>query len=184
MNADDGHGQRDGRARNGQRRKGRHRPDRARGRCRLAPHGEDGQLTLLIIGVTVILFLLVTVVTNASRIFLAQRSLSGAADAAAIAGAGAVDEGAVYQAQVDGSLPLTDASVSAAVADYVRRSGIAAPDRFDRLAVVTAGTTDGVTATVSLRATVSLPFQNLLFDAWADGYPVQVTARARSPLTG
>ncbi len=153
-------------------------------RRRLRPRGDSGQLTLLVIGFTVILFALVAVVTNASKIFLAQRALSGAADGAAVAGASAVDEAAVYGARLDGSVPLTDRTVRAAVRTYVQTSGVSSPDRFEGFVVVAAGTDDGITATVTLRARVPLPFQGVLFGAWSNGYPVEVTARARSPLGG
>jgi hypothetical protein len=38
--------------------------------------------------------------------------------------------------------------------------------------------------TVTLGAVVRMPFANLLSDGLRGGYPVDATARARSPLTG
>lgn len=149
---------------------------------RRAYGSDDGQLTILVLGFAVILLMLVTLVTDASKIFLAQRSLSGAADAAAVAGANAVDEGAVYTGQAGDALPLTSRSVRNAVDDYAAAAGLDRPDRFTRFAVATATTQDGVTATVTLRATVPLPFAELLPREWRRGYPLAVTAQARSPL--
>lgn len=143
---------------------------------------DDGQLTILVLGFAVILLMLVALVTDASKIFLAQRSLSGAADAAAVAGANAVDESAVYTGQAGDALPLTSRSVRDAVDGYVADAGLARPDRFNRFAVAAATTQDGVTATVRLTATVPLPFPKLLPRTWRRGYPLAVTAQARSPL--
>lgn len=150
---------------------------------RLPAGRDDGQITLLVLGFVAILLLLLTLVTDASKIFLAQRSLSGAADAAALAGANAVDEGTIYAGRTGTDLPLTDDGVRAAVRDYVVKAGLDDPDRFRDFAVLRAGTDDGVTATVTLHTRVRLPFVRLLSRRWSGGYPVQVTAHARSPLT-
>jgi len=38
------------------------------------------------------------------------------------------------------------------------------------------------TVLVTFTATVALPFVNHISERWVDGYPLTVTARARSPL--
>ena len=53
-------------------------------------------------------------------------------------------------------------------------------DRFGGFQVVDVST-DGLTVTVTLGAVVAMPFVNVL--GLAEGYPVDATARARSPLT-
>jgi hypothetical protein len=53
--------------------------------------------------------------------------------------------------------------------------------RFEGFEVVDVDT-DGVTVTVVFRASVGMPFANLVSSAYSDGYPLRATARARSPI--
>ena len=57
---------------------------------------DEGSLTLLVIGYTFIAALLIVIGIDVSKVFLAQRALASTADAAALAGAQAVDRAAVY----------------------------------------------------------------------------------------
>lgn len=152
--------------------------------------GDDGQLLLLVLGCTLIVALLLTVVVDASRVFLAQRALSAAADAAALAGADAVDEAAFYDHSGDVTrggvgggrelVPLDDAAARQAVDGYVTAAGL--PSRFDDLVVSTALGRGGTSVTVTCSARVRLPFVNVVSAGHAEGYLVGVTASARSPL--
>ena len=141
--------------------------------------GDQGQLILLVLAYAVIAALLVTVVVNVSKVYLHRRSLVAAADGAALSAANQPDLAAVYNG-AGATLPLSTAGTEAAVRQYARDADLA--DRFDGFQVVDV-TTDGVTVTVTLRAEVGMPFGNLLSARYAAGYPVQATARARSPLT-
>ncbi len=135
---------------------------------------DEGSVSVLSIGLTAVLLVLVTVVVDVSAVFLAQRSLSGAADAAAVAGANALDEDAVYRGGAAGEvLPL--AGVQAAVEEQVAAGGVGG--RFPGLDV--AAGTDGGTATVVLGADVPLPFVGVV--APDATWRVEVTASARSP---
>lgn len=135
--------------------------------------GDEGTITVLAIGFTVVLVMLVTLVVDVSAVFLAQRSLSGAADAAAVAGANALDEDAVYRGATGEVLPLGD--VQSAVDEQVGVAGLG--ERFPGLDVV-AGS-DGATATVVLGADVPLPFVGVV--APDASWRVEVRASARSP---
>ncbi len=158
---------------------------------RATRRGDDGQLLLLVLGCTLIVALLLTVVVDASRVFLAQRALSGAADAAALAGADAVDEAAFYDhsddvadgggaGEVRELVPLDDAAARQAVDGYVTAAGL--PARFEDLVVSTALGSGGTSVTVTCSARVRLPFVNVVSAGHAGGYPVSVSASARSPL--
>jgi hypothetical protein len=57
---------------------------------------DDGQITLLVIGYVGIALLLIVAGIDASKVFLAQRALSSAADSAALAAAQGVDTHALY----------------------------------------------------------------------------------------
>jgi len=123
---------------------------------------DDGSLTLLIIGYTLIAALLIVVGVDVSKVFLAQRSLSSAADAAALAGAQAVDRASIYSDGVGCSdLPVDPSSAQEAVnasvgdaADNLRSTFVSLAEPEVR---VQAGTVQ-----VQLDGEVSVPFGGVL----------------------
>jgi Flp pilus assembly protein TadG len=143
---------------------------------------DDGQLLLLIMIYTVVAAVLVLAAIDASTVFLERRSLSAAADAAALAGAQGLDRGAYYAGHGNGELAVTDTSVRQAVADYVAETRLPADHRD---LTVAASSPDDRSATVHLSSEVRLPFAALLH---AIGSPydgtvtVGVTAHATAPL--
>lgn len=142
---------------------------------------DAGQLTILVIGFTVVVALLITVVVNASRVFLVHRALSAAADGAAVAAADALDEPRFYTgSRPPDTLPLSSAAVAAAVEDYAASAGLA--ERFDGFRAGGTLAPDGSTVSATCAAVVRLPFVNLVSQRYADGLPLSVTASARSPL--
>lgn len=141
---------------------------------------DDGQLALLVVGFLLITALLVTVVVNASRVFLVHRSLSAAADGAALAAADALNEAAFYTDPNPQDLPLSSAAASEAAAAYVATADL--PARFEGFSAGTSVAPDGVTVTVTCAAVVRLPFLNAASDGYAGGVPIRVTSSARSPL--
>ena len=141
--------------------------------------GDDGQLILLVLVYAVIAGLLVTVVVNLSKAYLYRRSLVAAADGAALTAANQPDLDRVYTG-AGPLLPLSEAGARAAVTQYVRDADLRG--RFDGFRVVDVST-DGQTVTVTLAAVVRMPFLNLLTTDVRGGYPLDATARARSPLT-
>jgi uncharacterized membrane protein len=142
--------------------------------------GDDrGQVTLLIIGFAVIVLLLIVVAINASRVFLAQRDLSAAADGASTAAAQSVSEQVVYGGEPGELLPIDAQAAAAAAANYLATAGI--DDRFDDLALVSV-TTDGTTVTVTLAARVHLPMSAVLPGDGDGSYTITSTASARSPF--
>ena len=154
--------------------------DRLRRLLRAAgAEGDAGQLILLILAYTVIAGLLVTVVVDVSKVYLVRRSLVAATDGAALSAANQPDLAAVYNG-AGSTLPLSRSGARAAVEQYVGDADLGG--RFEDFEV-TGVTTDGITVAVTFRATVRMPFGNLLSARYAAGYPVQATARARSPLT-
>lgn len=150
----------------------------ARQRAALA-RGDDGQLLLLVLVYTLIAGLMVTAVVNLSKAYLYRRALLSAADGAALAAANEPDLRRIYTG-TGASLPLSEEGAAEAVRRYVRQADLA--DRFEGFRVVDV-TTDGETVTVTLGAVVRMPFANLLSDRLLSGYPVDATARARSPFT-
>ena len=143
---------------------------------------DDGQLLLLVLAYAVIAALMVTVVVNLSKAYLYRRSLVAAADGAALAAANRPDLERIYAGPGGGGgavLPLSEEGAAAAVRRYVVDAEL--EDRFEGFRVIDV-TTDGQTVVVTLGARVRMPFITVLSSGYAGGYPVDATARARSPL--
>jgi hypothetical protein len=108
---------------------------------------ERGQLTLLIIGFTAIVLLLLAVVTDASKAFLVRRDLAQLADGAALAGTRGVSGSVVVR-----GIELSQSAAEHEVAlylDSVERGG------YDNLSWTVA--VDGAEVSVHLQAVVDLP---------------------------
>ena len=121
-------------------------------------------MTLLIIGFTTVAALLIVVGVDVSKVFLARRALSSAADAAALAAAQSVDRAAVYAGSADGCgglLPI-DSAVAAGRADASVADD--EPDLLHTFARVGAPetTVDTGRVTVRLGGDVALPFASVL----------------------
>ena len=133
--------------------------------------GDDGQLTLLVLGYTAIAGLLTVVVVDVSTVFLARRGLAAVADGAAVAAVQSVDRAALYAGtDTGGLLPLDPAAVRTTVADYARHH----PE-----AEVAGSSADGRTVVVDARREVALPFGGLV---GVDSVTVTARATARSAL--
>jgi len=151
-------------------------------------HDERGQLTLLIIGLVAIAALLIVVAIDVSKVFLARRALSSAADAAALAAAQAVDKAAVYRGDGGcGSLLPLDPAQAASYADAALADDEG--DLRQTFVSLDAAQTDVQTGTVTVHVggEVAVPFGKvlaLLLPGHADGrVHVDATAHAQSPLT-
>lgn len=154
----------------------------------LTGRDERGQLTLLIIGFVGIAALLVLVAVDVSKVFLARRALSSAADAAALAATGGVDKSALYDGRggCGGLLPLDNGVATQLAAESVQDD---ADDLRHTFAAVDAPATvvAGGTVSVQLDGDVALPFGRVL-DLLLPGHPgghvhVTVVSHAQSPLT-
>lgn len=151
---------------------------------------DDGSIVLLVVAYTAIAMLLVVAGIDVSKVFLAQRALSSAADAAAVAGAEGVDTSQIYDGaalRCGGFLPLDPADAAArAQADIADES----PDLAHSFASLDVPRTSvtGATVTVTLRGQVHLPFGGLLrwlgITASGGAVPVGASASATSPVAG
>lgn len=82
---------------------------------------DQGSILVLSLGFIVICILALAVVVDASSVFLARRALQAQADAAALAGAQAIDLGAYYAEGASSRIRLDAAGIRAAVERHVRR---------------------------------------------------------------
>jgi uncharacterized membrane protein len=137
---------------------------------------DAGTVLLLTIGFAVVVLLLVAVVVDVSKVVLAQRALAAAADGAAVAAAQQADRERIVRDGLGKRVPLDDAAVAAAVADYGQEAAAEQPG-LQLAGSVDAG--DPTTAVVVAQRRVALPFVGWLGVAVVD---LRTTARAQSPL--
>lgn len=152
--------------------------------------GDDGQITLLVIGYVAIALVLVVVGIDVSKVFLAERALSSAADSAALAGAQGVDTRALYSGpgiRCGATLPLDQGRAETFVAASWDDEAADLGSTFSRLATPRTDVAGG-DVSVELSGEVSVPFGRVL--GWLDpSYPsgrvtVTETAHASSPVAG
>src|SRR5680860_724184 len=89
---------------------------RARGRLR----GDAGQTSLLIIGFTIVVVMMVAVVVDASAAYLRRQGLDSLADGAALAAADGVQGEQVYQGGLGEHAQVDPVAAEAYVARYLR----------------------------------------------------------------
>jgi hypothetical protein len=137
--------------------------------------GDDGQVSILVIGFALIAFSLIAVVVDATAVHLARSQLTDAADAAALDAADALG-GEVYTGGIAGAaVPVTDSSVRAQATTYL--STYTPPRRLDAIALGDAtGSADG------LSGRVRLPIGAAVLRSFRDGITVTVTSTARATL--
>lgn len=136
---------------------------------------DDGSTLLLTIFYAGLALLVVLIVVAASSLYLERSRLFTLADGASLAGAesfGLADVEFVDTAIVP---RLNEASVEAAVDDYIAHAPAAAS--FEGLTVVQATTRDGRSATVTLSAAWKPAMLSLIVPG---GFPIEVTSSARS----
>ena len=129
---------------------------------------EDGSVVVLALGYAVIAMVLVLVCIDATSLYLTQKRVDAAADAAALAGADG------FMLSIDDGTPsarLTDLGVYEQADDLLDAMGTAE--------LVAASTPDGVSARVTV-ATMWRPPVLTLFVP--EGWPLQATATSRTAL--
>lgn len=82
---------------------------------------DEGQLTLLVIGFTMIAAMMIAVAIDASVVFLARQRLASQTDGAALAAAQRMDDGRYFGTdQCFESLPVAQGAVDEVVADFAK----------------------------------------------------------------
>lgn len=150
-------------------------PRRARGQA------DRGQISVLILGFTVIALMLIIGAVDVTAVQLARSRLFDAADGAALDASDALDGGSAYDAGLSAAIPLTDGSVRQSATEYLavqpRPHGITSW-------VLTEGTgsSDGQTAIIRLREAVDIPIAASVLAAFGGSVEITVESRARSGL--
>jgi len=135
---------------------------------------DSGSVLVLGLGLVLVALLVAGVVVDASRLFLAQRTLASLADGAALRAAHDVDLAALYASRPAGALPLSGRTVLADVDAYVRAQAQA--NGTGQVHVVTAQVNGG-TVTVTLEMDQHLPLLGTIVGQ-PEVTPVTATATA------
>jgi Flp pilus assembly protein TadG len=132
--------------------------------------GDEGSVLLLGVGLVVVCLLAIVAVADASSAFLQRQRLFAVADAAAVAGAQAIDLPAYYAQGATAATRLEPAAVSTTVNRHLTR---AQASRSIPGLTVTRIWSDGRQVVVGLRSPLRLPFLSGLFggdvvvESWA-----------------
>ncbi len=141
---------------------------------------EGGQVSLLILGLSMIALLLVVGTIDVTAAHLSRMRLLDAADAAALDAADALDARA-YRVGVAEAVPLSDATVRASSGAYLGSRPLPRGISSWRVDPGT-GSPDGRTAVVVLTCRVDLPMGGSLLDALGSSVTIHVTSRARADV--
>ena len=149
--------------------------------CRLGTrHGETGQVTLLVLGFTVVAILLICGTVAVTSVQLSRMRLLDAADGAALDAADSLDLGA-YQGGLGDAVAVSDSTVRETASAYLAERPRPASLLRWELAPGT-GSPDGETAVVRLTGQAHLPLVGELLDALGGSVTITVESRARSEL--
>lgn len=141
---------------------------------------EDGRITLLVLGLTVIALTLVLGGLSVTSVHVSRMRLLDAADAAAL---DAVDDSAeaIYAEGIGTTLPVTDEAVQGAAAETLVTRDL--PGGMNSWAVAGGtGTPDGETAVVRLTGDADLPLVGDLLRGLGGSVTVTVESRARAGI--
>lgn len=148
---------------------------------RIRHAGEQGSISLLIVGLFVVIVVLVLGGIDVTAAHLARVRLYDTADAIALNAADSLDTRAFYRSGVGETVIVSSETVRAAAeADLASRER---PGSVSGWRVASrSGSPDGQTAVVVLEGTVDLPFTSWILSALGSGVTITVEARARSEL--
>jgi Flp pilus assembly protein TadG len=159
-------------------------------RSRCVGSGDDGQITVLVIGYVAIALLLIVAGIDASKVFLAQRALSSAADSAALAAAQGVDTHALYTGpgiRCGTILPLDERHAADLAVTALDEDASGLRSTFFTVQAPQTTVTGG-DVSVQLSGQVAVPFGKVLgwlVPSYPNGrVPVTETAHATSPVAG
>jgi len=144
-------------------------------------HPEQGQISILLLGMMVTALTLILGVVAATSVQLSRIQLLDAADAAALDAADAVAEEGVYGEGLGNGVPLTTDTVMEAAGEHLARR-----ERPSRVTAWTllpgTGSPDGRTAVVRLQGQASVPVLGQALEAFGGPVTITVESRARSDL--
>ena len=142
---------------------------------------ERGQISLLILGFTVIALMLIIGAVDVTAVQLARSRLLDAADSAALDASDALNSAAAYGNGLRSAIEISNDSVRQSAAQYLavqpRPHGISSWALVDGT-----GTPDGQTAVIRLRGTADIPIAAKVVAAFGGSVDITVESRARSAI--
>jgi len=142
---------------------------------------ERGQISLLILGFTIVAMMLILGVVDVTAIQLARTRLFDAADAAALDASDALESGSAYGNGLRSAVEISDVTVRQSAAQYL--GAAPRPHGVSEWALVDGtGSPDGQTAVVRLRGTADIPIATSVLAAFGGSVQITVESRARSGL--
>ncbi|MGB3828546.1 MAG: pilus assembly protein TadG-related protein [Ornithinimicrobium sp.] len=143
--------------------------------------GDEGGISVLVIGMMSIALLLVLGVVAATSIQLSRIHLLDAADAAALDAADSVAEETVYGSGVGDGVPLTSVGVAEAAATHL--AGRERPARISSWTIAAGtGSPEGRTAVVRVQGQASIPVISQALTVFGSSVSITVESSARSDL--
>lgn len=142
--------------------------------------GEDGQISLLVLGFTVIALTLIVGAVAVTSVQISRMRLLDAADTAAL---DAADEDAtsIYASGLDATVPVTDESVRATAVDTLAARELP-PGLLSWQVAPGTGAVDGDTAIVRLAGEADLPLVGGLLRGLGGSVTVTVESRAQAQV--
>jgi hypothetical protein len=142
---------------------------------------ERGQISLLILGFTVIALMLIIGAVDVTAVQLARTRMLDAADSAALDASDALDNGSAYGKGLGSAVEISTDSVRRSAARYLvvqpRPHGISSWALVDGT-----GSPDGQTAVIRLRGTAEIPIAAKVVAAFGGSVDIIVESRARSAI--
>ncbi len=144
-------------------------------------NSDDGQISILLIGMMSVSLLLILGVIGATSMQLSRIQLLDAADAAALDAADSIAESSVYEGGVGDGLQLTSEGVVAAASENLSQR--VRPGRVASWNVAGGtGTPDGRTAVVVLQGQATIPVISQALDVFGSSITITAQSSARSDL--
>lgn len=142
---------------------------------------DDGQVSVLILGLFAIVSLLIVGGIDVTAAQIARVRILDASDAAALDAADSLDEPGAYGQGVGTAVALSDATVQRSAAQNLAARPLPTGVMSWGTAAGT-GSSEGHTAVVVVQGVVRLPMTGGLLDALGGSVTVTVESRARAPL--
>ncbi|MEO7131553.1 MAG: pilus assembly protein TadG-related protein [Dermatophilaceae bacterium] len=144
--------------------------------------GDDGQISILILGLFMITLLLVLGGIDVTAAQLARMRLLDTADSVALDAADALDLEAAYRGGVTGQVLLTDDSVRRTAVEHL--AAVPRPTGISQWAIgAGTGSPDGRSAVVTVSGRATLPMSGWVLDRLGGSVTITVQSRARAPLS-
>ena len=147
----------------------------------LADSPDRGQISILILGMSVIVLMLILGALGVTAAQIARIHLMDAADGAALDAADALATDTAYRHGVTDTVRVSDASVRQEAGHYLRRQPMPHGVTSWSLGPGT-GSPDGRTAVVRLSGHAQIPVLGPVLEAFGGGVTITVESRARAPV--